>query len=625
LNLERNPIDIMKKRKAKSKETRKKQTLSDLARLKEGFALEDKKKHDKDNVEKTSLKSESRKRIFATPSHSTLKKEKTLFTHESTFTLSSNQSYSHSTKHRKSSTVRKKRQANKNTTMKMKSNVRNHIVCSISENLARETCVSSLDAGLPIEMQVTKQANGKTYIETLNYLEILRPDEILLNEGRRNSPLARKIVKKYKDENSLEEDDASHNNATLECKSTSVIKFLPRHYFDQTRGAELLRKICLEDTYNATMLEEYIILASSHAVLQYAQVCLGATFAKNCIFLKIEASGRDRMSIDRASVHHLELLNNAKTGKVQHSLVGTVDCTKTSVGARLLRTNLLAPPMKIQTTEARLDLVDSFMEDEDFFYSVLEHLETLPDVDKMLSHLTLVPKTKNKSQDILNSDRPLITSRIASKGISALVCIKSTLSSIPSFASVIESQLQKLELIEKSSLEQEQAKEQRNSNLDHEISSSFITPKGTSRSESDNSQEIFSKGAQNLQLLRAILATMKQAALTEVLAAVTNIFTPSTAYSRNSHTMRHQECFALKPNTDGMMDVLRKAYLANVDDIYRLADEYAESLGINVLVKETNARGYYLCVPNSLASELPPILIQPVKSGRFIHCTTEEV
>jgi len=615
----------MKKRKAKSKETRKKQTLSDLARLKEGFALEDKKKHDKDNVEKTSLKSESRKRIFATPSHSTLKKEKTLFTHESTFTLSSNQSYSHSTKHRKSSTVRKKRQANKNTTMKMKSNVRNHIVCSISENLARETCVSSLDAGLPIEMQVTKQANGKTYIETLNYLEILRPDEILLNEGRRNSPLARKIVKKYKDENSLEEDDASHNNATLECKSTSVIKFLPRHYFDQTRGAELLRKICLEDTYNATMLEEYIILASSHAVLQYAQVCLGATFAKNCIFLKIEASGRDRMSIDRASVHHLELLNNAKTGKVQHSLVGTVDCTKTSVGARLLRTNLLAPPMKIQTTEARLDLVDSFMEDEDFFYSVLEHLETLPDVDKMLSHLTLVPKTKNKSQDILNSDRPLITSRIASKGISALVCIKSTLSSIPSFASVIESQLQKLELIEKSSLEQEQAKEQRNSNLDHEISSSFITPKGTSRSESDNSQEIFSKGAQNLQLLRAILATMKQAALTEVLAAVTNIFTPSTAYSRNSHTMRHQECFALKPNTDGMMDVLRKAYLANVDDIYRLADEYAESLGINVLVKETNARGYYLCVPNSLASELPPILIQPVKSGRFIHCTTEEV
>ena len=89
--------------------------------------------------------------------------------------------------------------------------------------------------------------------------------------------------------------------------------------------------------------------------------------------------------------------------------------------------------------------------------------------------------------------------------------------------------------------------------------------------------------------------------------------------------MRHQECFALKPNTDGMMDVLRKAFLANVDDIYRLADEYAEAYDITVSVKETTARGYYLSVSADLGLDLPQIFIQPVKNGRFIHCTTEEV
>jgi DNA mismatch repair protein MSH4 len=126
-------------------------------------------------------------------------------------------------------------------------------------------------------------------------------------------------------------------------------------------------------------------------------------------------------------------------------------------------------------------------------------------------------------------------------------------------------------------------------------------------------------------LLRAILITMEQPQLADVLSAVTDIFTESTSYSRNAHAMRHQECFALKPKTDGMMDVIRKAFLANVDDIYRLADEYAEKYGINVTVKENVARGYYLSIPAELASELPTAFIQPVRSGRAIHCTTEEV
>ena len=67
------------------------------------------------------------------------------------------------------------------------------------------------------------------------------------------------------------------------------------------------------------------------------------------------------------------------------------------------------------------------------------------------------------------------------------------------------------------------------------------------------------------------------------------------------------------------------SFLANVDDIYRLADEYAETYDITVQVKETTSRGYYLSVSADLGLDLPQIFIQPVKNGRFIHCTTEEV
>ena len=281
-----------------------------------------------------------------------------------------------------------------------------HIVCALSENLARETCISSLDACSPLELSVTKQANGQTYAETLAYLELLQPHEVLFNEGRRNSKLAQKIVEQFSpkscsfykedgnygdnNENSLTPRSSENNydNFQDEDKSKTVVKFLPRIYFDQTKGAELLTKVARDGTYDVSVVEEYIILASSFAVLHYTQHCLGAVFVNSSLHLSINSGGRGRMTIDRSSLLNLELLTNARTGKQRNSLIGTIDLTKTSVGSRLLRTNLMAPPTSFQTINgmfnatlflqvcfsfrfliiARLDLVSCLLNDEDLFY-----------------------------------------------------------------------------------------------------------------------------------------------------------------------------------------------------------------------------------------------------------------
>ena len=180
------------------------------------------------------------------------------------------------------------------------------VVVAVSENLARETCVASLDAGRPTYLHITKQGNGQTYAETLALLRMLSPDEVLLNEGRRNSQLANKIValfgqaeaegiqavvapnksgkkgkkKKKKGRPSRfanQRDDVSFDGS-LACET--VVKFLPRSYFDQTKGAELLRKLAREGTYDATIVEEFILLSSSFAVLQYTQLCLGCGLSR---------------------------------------------------------------------------------------------------------------------------------------------------------------------------------------------------------------------------------------------------------------------------------------------------------------------------------------------------------
>ena len=642
-----------------------------------------------------------------------------------------------------------------------------HIICSISENLARETCITTMDATSPTTIEIHKMANGQTYIETLSYLEMIHPHEILLNEGRRNSQLCRKIVSLMNASSgpmtSGGDDDESmvlnsttdtgrkkkgrqrgSNNNKIglqtpamrktttaaftpksnnkgECKIQTIVKFLPRSNFDQTRGAELLERVAHDASYDPSIINEYIVLSSSYSLVSYVQSCLGSNFNRNSLKISMNWGGKYRMAIDRNTISHLELLANAKTGKNKNSLIGTIDCAKTNVGSRLLRSNLISPPTGIATINARLDLVDSFLDDEAFFYEVLEQLQALPDIDKMMAHIALVPNNQRVTKakrggGIDGGKKRQVTARMASRGISALVCIKSILSVVPNFARVLEIQLKSLEKKTKSQQnskvskdgggtasdgEQDSTHEAEDNNtqskkrfkigdddIDTDNNDEYIDESNTvpskrnsedddsSIDDDDNNKEndsLWSKDSKHMdtskddcenenesktiftnnsslliglgggggsipdpdggngshyhhQLLRAILTTMKQPALKDILDSVLEIFTESTTYSRNSHAMKHQECFALKPNTDGMMDVLRKAFLANVDDIYKLADEYAETHGFTVVVKETTARGYYLSIPVAqVGPNLPDIFIQPVKSGKFYNCTTEEV
>ncbi len=615
-----------------------------------------------------------------------------------------------------------------------------HVICAISENLARETCIAIMDAGSPATMQVHKLTNGQMYAEIISFLEVKlgmtkdinndghfsTVDEILLNEGRRNSILCRKIqtlvncTRKGTSSEEEVEDTNNHGNendphggnsrqkkqhSNLLPRTKTVLKFLPRTYFDQNKGADLLRRVALESSIQSMsdLQNEYILLSSAHAVLSYIQICLGANFAPGTLAISMDAywsgGGGDsgsgsgysngRLIMDRSTIAHLELLANAKTGKSANSLMGTIDCTKTSVGRRLLRSNLISPPNRRDTIEARLNLVDCFLSEEQFFYEVLEQLLMLPDIDKMLAHMALVPRNASTRTNSANQTKKRqVTARMASKGISALVCIKSALTVIPEFARVLQIQLDYLVGVERTkkkycrgvddnSLDHDREGEKDENGCNHDgdgggddIDSaveaslhgndlkSLSEASDTDREDDEDNPEAEessvmanslliglggkaasisgassltndqNQDAQKLQLLRAILATMKNPVLQEILHAVMAIFTESTTYSKNTHAMKHQECFALKPNTDGMMDVLRKAFLANVDDIYKLADEYAETLEFTVNVKETTARGYYLSIPiNSIPADfqLPPTFIQPVKTGKFINCTTEEV
>jgi len=291
-------------------------------------------------------------------------------------------------------------------------------------------------------------------------------------------------------------------------------------------------------------------------------------------------------------------------------LFHTIDNTITSVGSHLLRSNLIAPSISEPTINGRLDLVDLFLGNEGLFYSVLDSMEQLPDLERMLSGLTVRDRGVDKTN---------ITVQQTSNGIGSLIAIKTTLESIPALVLGISGFVEEAKMMEKiphGGNEQAQTPVR-------PLPADLTTPMSA---KSNATASTSATTAHNkCQLAEAICTILADDALGEVLEAVKDTFTESTAYTKNKHAMRHQECFALRPGTDGMMDVLRKAFLANVDDIYAYADTLADEAGITVSVRVKARRGYYLCIPLEFANKLPREVIQPVKSGNFIHCTTNEV
>ena len=383
-----------------------------------------------------------------------------------------------------------------------------HVVASVSEGRSGDVCVSSIDASLPCALRValpsdvSRTGGGggggvgrRSRNDALAYLECLRPDEVLLNEGRKKgSGLAEEIERIFMTEGDNERNGNSGEDREI---PNVAIQYLPRSMFDPSGVTDILRRTvrggvlpsALDDGSGVIAIGRgksggrgeggegvngchYAPRSSIGAVLRYVTLSLGTNVMEGTLSVDFVRGGWGRVSIDPDTLRHLEVFGDARNGKVGGggsnsrgkrggkiggglirggtSLIGTIDCCRTGPGRRLLRSSLMAPPGERVTIESRLDLVDAFLEDEDFFYTVLDGLESLPDLDGMMSYLSLIPKKKISKDLFATSNtgrggggsggigKTGVTARMAGRGISALVCIKTALAAVPDLAKALE-------------------------------------------------------------------------------------------------------------------------------------------------------------------------------------------
>jgi DNA mismatch repair protein MutS len=95
-----------------------------------------------------------------------------------------------------------------------------------------------------------------------------------------------------------------------------------------------------------------------------------------------------RLEIDQASRRSLEICETIRDGRREGSLLGVMDRTVTSMGARLIYQWIAAPLIDVAAIEARLDAVAELHADAAFAADLREALCSIYDVERLLARVT---------------------------------------------------------------------------------------------------------------------------------------------------------------------------------------------------------------------------------------------
>lgn len=125
----------------------------------------------------------------------------------------------------------------------------------------------------------------------------------------------------------------------------------------------------------AALLLEYVALMQKTAVTHITQA--------------LPLIAKHRMQLDRSTIINLELLETLYEGKVVGSLIHTIDHTKTSMGARLLRDWILQPLTDLDEISNRHEAVEWFTKTQAALAHLRGHLSNVRDIERLTARLTL--------------------------------------------------------------------------------------------------------------------------------------------------------------------------------------------------------------------------------------------
>ncbi|RDX51557.1 hypothetical protein OH76DRAFT_1378852 [Lentinus brumalis] len=220
-----------------------------------------------------------------------------------------------------------------------------------------------------------------------------------------------------------------------------AIEPVMRKYWSDNAGLEFINQLTIEDDERAATLvavsNQYYALSAASALFKHAELRLNIRFAASSLLIRY-TQVEGTMMIDSSTARNLELIGNMSARKSAHSLFGLLNHTYTAMGARLLRVNILAPITVKSALEARLDVVEEFIQTEERFNDVKDALKLLNkmDFDKLICSLAA------------SEVREVSSAKLASARVAQILNLRNIVQTLPRLVRALEgSRSQLLQII----------------------------------------------------------------------------------------------------------------------------------------------------------------------------------
>ncbi|TGZ64762.1 hypothetical protein CRM22_006218 [Opisthorchis felineus] len=477
-------------------------------------------------------------------------------------------------------------------------NFNSHVIVSIVEGRGSSTGeigIASLDLHRP-NIELSQFCDTSSYSRTLVKLLVLNPNLIIVpHSSLEPSSCMQKLVRVLQG-----------------FRASSPVIGVYRGRFNDRQGLCDLRRLC-HPVYLASIYairQRFYALAATSALFHYAEEAHGRFHAPRSLKFSFTGSVQTTM-IDLKSAFRLELVDFTGDPKVSSSLYAAINFTCTLGGSRLLRANILEPPCDLPTILQRQDAITELANSPELLVGVQNVLRQFPNIDGLLSLCVQICSFPNTT---LNHNTPLTdrtyTTRIpvekTSKNENDITKSNSAMTKTNGYGQ-LEGQTSVARNSSAPSFQPLQVPST------HRTEPSFIQgPASLQAAECRTTRVIGIKsmldlvprlyqalGGVTTSLLRTYKELLSDPGYDAVLRKLCTVLHSDVRMSKGLLAMRSQKCFAIKEGISVILDVTRRAYSEQLDDVTAEVSRLSKKYGLPLRVAHNKVRGFYIQIPEA--------------------------
>ncbi len=190
-------------------------------------------------------------------------------------------------------------------------------------------------------------------------------------------------------------------------RKSMVVNRIPDWHFDQTDAFQrLCRQFGTANLKGFGIDQDDPIVMTTAAVLEY----VGETSKTLLDHIRSLERYTDEsyVGLDTATQRNLELVRNLNDGSEQYTLLEVLDYSRTSLGARRIRSRLLHPLRSLDQINCRLDAVEALYRNQILLGSIREELSGVLDLQRLATRVAL---HKAHAKDLLSIRNTLSCAR----------------------------------------------------------------------------------------------------------------------------------------------------------------------------------------------------------------------